>query len=128
VEGVRLRKRVAPPSTAAGSEPQEDDLPLAAAGSPLRLAYELKNLARWRDRKTRRTGCVPPVTNEADPLGLIEIELSADPLRRRGVRRADQALCVAKRRGRNRVMLYESLQDSPIFESKLSPTPEIEWF
>ncbi len=293
VDGVWLRKRVALPSTAAGSEPQEDDLPLAAAGSPLRLAYELKNLVRWRDRKTRRTGCVLPVTSEAEPLGLIEIELSAEldqdrisllkgmlriyrshlaaldygdtdeltrlanrrtfdeqfsrlalaEARRNGAKRigdvlnarahlgvadidffkqindrfghpygdevlvlfaglmrnvfrdgdklfrfggeefvalmsncgiddalaaferfraavaayrfpqvgevtvsigvtsvrlhdtgsaafgrADQALYVAKRRGRNRVILYESLQDSPAFESKLNPTQEIEWF
>ena len=42
--------------------------------------------------------------------------------------RADQALYVAKRRGRNRVLCFEDLHDSPALEALRKPTPEVELF
>lgn len=77
-DGVWLRKRVALPPSPAGCEPQEDDVPISAVGSPLKLAYELKNFVRWRDRARGGAGCVLPVPGEAEPLGLIDIEFSCE--------------------------------------------------
>jgi len=77
-DGIWLRKRVALPPTAAGCEPQEGDAPIGAVGSPIKLAYERKTFVRWRDRATRRSGCVIPALGEVGPLGLIDIELSGE--------------------------------------------------
>ncbi|HXT07723.1 MAG TPA: GGDEF domain-containing protein [Roseiarcus sp.] len=77
-DGVWLRKRVTLPPTAAGCEPQEDDAPIGEAGSPLKLAFELKTLVRWRDRASRRNGCVLPVPSEAEPVALVDIELACE--------------------------------------------------
>lgn len=73
VDGVWLRKSVVLPETAAG--PSEDDLAIALAREPLRLAYEAKTVTQWREPTRAVTACVLPVLGEAGVLGLIEIEL-----------------------------------------------------
>ena len=77
-DGVWLRKRAVLPASVAGCEPQENDVPIGAVGSPLKLAFERKTFVRWRDRATRRSGCVLPAPGEAEPFGLVDIELSGE--------------------------------------------------
>ena len=77
-DGVWLRKRVVLPGPAEGCEPHEEDVALDRATQPLRLAYETRNVARWRDRPGDPVGCVLPVQGASGVLALIEIELAAE--------------------------------------------------
>ncbi len=78
-ERTVLRRRVVLPAglESAGSL-EGDDIPIAAAAEPLRLAFEFKNIARWRDRPDDPAGCVFPVFSGADLLGLLQIEVPSD--------------------------------------------------
>ncbi|MDE3175630.1 MAG: diguanylate cyclase [Pseudomonadota bacterium] len=78
VDGVWLRKRLMLPETFEPAETVEDDVPLVAASECLRLAYESRNVVRWRDRPGCPKGCALPVQGANEVLGLIEIAVDAD--------------------------------------------------
>jgi diguanylate cyclase (GGDEF)-like protein len=59
------------------AEPQQDDVALAAAPEPLRLAYRSKSVARCCGEPGRPIGYVLPVQGP-EVLGLIEIETAAE--------------------------------------------------
>lgn len=77
-DGVWLRKRITLPELAEGSESPEVDVAIGQAPRPLRLAFETRNVTRWRDRPGGPVGCVLPVQGGAGVLGLIEITLDAE--------------------------------------------------
>jgi diguanylate cyclase (GGDEF)-like protein len=78
-ERVVLRRRVVLPTARDGAVFSEgEDIPIAAAAEPLRLAFESKSVARWRERPGDRTGCVFPVFSGSELLGLLEIEVASE--------------------------------------------------
>ncbi len=77
-DGVWLRMRVALPEHLGPAKAGTDDMRLAAASEGLRLAYESRNLVRWRDRPGHPKGCVLPVQGANEVLGLIEIAVDSD--------------------------------------------------
>ena len=78
VDGMWLRKRIVLPETAGSVEAGESELRLGAASEGLRLAYESRNVVRWRDLPGHPRGCVLPVQGASEVLGLIEIELGRE--------------------------------------------------
>jgi diguanylate cyclase (GGDEF)-like protein len=76
-ERAVLRRRVVLPEELEGAG-EADDIPIVMASEPLRLAFESKNVARWRDRPDDPAGCVFPVFSGADLLGLLEIKVPSD--------------------------------------------------
>ena len=78
-ERAFLRQRIVLPSTLEGGGFDEgDEVPVAAAAEPLRLAFQSRAITRWRDRPGDPAGCVFPVFGGTDLLGLLEIELGSD--------------------------------------------------
>jgi diguanylate cyclase (GGDEF)-like protein len=69
-DGVWLRRRAALPA----AEGVREDIALADAPAPLRLAYDTRNFVRWRDSPRSAAGCVFPVQGDAEVLALIVLE------------------------------------------------------
>jgi diguanylate cyclase (GGDEF)-like protein len=83
-ERTVLRRRVVLPSEPESAGfPESDEIYLAAAAEPLRVAFEARNVARWRERPGDLAGCVFPVFSGSELLGLLAIEVASELNRER---------------------------------------------